>query len=263
MLSPRRKPQLLVAGLLCCTALLICAVLSAGALAQQQPGKRPAKPTQSSKQPAASTTPAPAAAAQPSSDIPTSEVDERAAIVKSERWQRLEHEFNEWLSVQVIYTPEQVHFMQQELYNETSKMTVPELKRFLDEMEAKLNVVLSPDAAETRAWLGQYLSMVATGYREQLLKTVPDFVNMTAAQLEQQHMQLRARRLQGQQQSAAFARGRSELMQSVQRQQERDRQDAAAARESSRAPRFNTVQRTLAPRQYQRPQGIGFGFGFW
>ena len=86
---------------------------------------------------------------------------------------------------------------------------------------------------------------------------------MTAAQLEQQHLQLRARRLQGQQQSAAFARGRGELMESVQRQQNRDRADAAAARESSRAPRFNTVQRTLAPRQYQRPQGIGFGFGFW
>ena len=263
MLSILRKPRMLVAALWACAVLSSFALLSAAALAQQQPGKRPA----TSKQPAPATTPArtpaPADAPQPSSDIPTSEVDERAAIVKSERWQRLEHEFNEWLSVQVIYTPEQIQFMQQELYNETSKMTVPELKRFLDEMEAKLNVVLSPDAAETRAWLGQYLSMVATGYREQLLKTVPDFVNMTAAQLEQQHLQLRARRLQGQQQSAAFARGRGELMESVQRQQNRDRADAAAARESSRAPRFNTVQRTLAPRQYQRPQGIGFGFGFW
>ena len=261
MLSPRRKLQTRVAALLACTALLAGSVLSASALAQQ----RPAKPPQPSKQPTPATAPAqpPAAAPQPSSDIPTSEADERAAIVNSERWKKLEHEFNEWLSVQVIYTPEQVHFMQQELYNETSKMTVPELKRFLDEMEAKLNVVLSPDAAETRAWLGQYLSMVATGYREQLLKTVPDFVNMTSAQLEQQHVQLRARRLQGQQQASAFARGRGELMESVQRQQNRDRADAAAARESSRAPRFNTVQRTLAPRQYQRPQGIGIGFGFW
>ncbi|MGD9646991.1 MAG: hypothetical protein AB7U73_14870 [Pirellulales bacterium] len=252
-----------------CQRLVIGAALIGGALlaaasVAQQPSRAP-QPT--TKQ--ATSKPQPPADIQPStdppesSDIPTSETDERAQIVNSERWKRLEHEFNEWLSVQVIYTPEQVRFMQQELYNETSKMSVPELKQFLDEMEAKLNVVLSPDAAETRAWLGQYLSMVASGYREQLLKTVPDFVNMTAAQLEQQHLQLRARRLQGQQQASAFARSRGELMDSVQRQQQRDRADAAAARQSSTAPRFNTVQRTLAPRQYERPRGIGFGWGFW
>ncbi|MBX9790989.1 MAG: hypothetical protein K2Y37_18880 [Pirellulales bacterium] len=246
---------------LICAALAACALLVASVRAQQ----RPRAPQPNTKQPVPAAEPRPPAEPEPSADIPTSETEERAKIVNSERWKRLEHEFNEWLSVQVIYTPQQVRYMQEELYNETSKMSAAELKQFLDGMEAKLNVVLSPDAAETRAWLGQYLSMVATGYREQLLKTVPDFVNMTAAQLEQQHLQLRARRLQGQQQAAAFSRGRGELMQATQRQQDRDRADAAAARESSRAPRFNTVQRTLAPRQYQRPQGIGFGFGwgFW
>ena len=255
MLMPTRKFPTI------CAALLACALLAASSRAQQ----RPRAPQPNSKQPTPATVPRSPAEPEPSSDIPTSETDERAKLVNGERWKRLEREFNEWLSVQVIYTPEQVRFMQEELYNETSKMSAAELKQFLDGMEAKLNVVLSPDAAETRAWLGQYLSMVASGYREQLLKTVPDFVNMTAAQLEQQHLQLRARRLQGQQQAAAFSRSRGELMQSAQRQQERDRADAAAARESSRAPRFNTVQRTLAPRQYQRPQGIGFGigWGFW
>ena len=60
-----------------------------------------------------------------------------------------------------------------------------ELQQFLDQWDAKLKVLLGRDADEARAWLGQYMSAMADGYRQQFLKKMglTDVSHATAAQI--------------------------------------------------------------------------------
>ncbi len=87
----------------------------------------------------------------------------REQILESPRWRQVQQEFDKWLSLQVVNTPQQVQQLKAQLNAEIKKMSPEELEKLLNQWDAKLKVLLSPDAAEAREWLGQYLSVLATG----------------------------------------------------------------------------------------------------
>jgi hypothetical protein len=181
----------------------------------------------------------------------TSEAAQKNQILSSDRWKRVENEFGQWLAVQVVMTPQQVDRMKAKLHGEIQNMSAAELQQFLNQWDAKLNVLLGKDAAEARQWLGQYLSVIADGYRPKFLKKlgISDLTNLTAAQIEDELNKLRADRMDFQQQRAFFDAGRQRSLQQAQQWQAASNQSLQDAGQGT-AAEYGTYQTPYSPRQY-------------
>lgn len=172
----------------------------------------------------------------------TAESAARRHIMESDRWRIAERHLNEWLSVQKLYSSEEVSAVKEELAARVAKMSPPELETFLHDMEDRLAVLTSPEADEARLWLGQFMS-VARNPEEQLGMSRPDVMNMTAGQIRrelQRLQQVRDSRLQAQ---TAFNRTRE-----VQTQLSRD---VLAARQTAQTP---TADRSRWPANTPSPR---------
>jgi len=157
----------------------------------------------------------------------SSQEEARRAILDSDRWRRTTRQFDEWLSVQRIYRADEVETIKAEMKQRIAHMSPRELKDFLDDMEARLHVLLSPETAELRSWLNQFLA-VARNPEQQLGRERPDVLNMNASQIRQELQWLQQQRENRQQSQQAFNRARGIQSQTAQGVQE--------ARRTARGP---------------------------
>jgi len=160
---------------------------------------------------------------------------ERNKIFESDEWRRLSRAFDEWLTVQHVYTPEEIAAINADLQHRVATMSPSELRDFQHEMTDRLHVLLSPEAAEARHWLEQF-SARSVNPEQQLGRDRPDVLNMNASQIRQELLwleQQRASRLQAQ---AAFDRTRSLQAQA-----------AIDARVAQRAANQNATDRSNLP----------------
>jgi NADH dehydrogenase/NADH:ubiquinone oxidoreductase subunit G len=196
------------------------------------------------------TPPTPKAAA-PSVEFSDVEAVKKGELLRSDRWKEIQKQFDQWMAVQVVYTPQQVEQLKAKLAAEVQSMTAAEFEQFLDQWSAKLKLLLGKDADEARQWLGQYLSVMANGYRREFLQKlgVNNVVNMTAAQLEDELNKLRAQRMGLQQQRAAFDIGRQHNVQVAQQFHE-DQKSILQQSGVGQAGEFGTFQTQFGPRQY-------------
>jgi hypothetical protein len=195
----------------------------------------------------------------------SSEAERKARILASDRWRQVEREFSEWLSVQVVYTPEQAGQLKAKLAAQTQSMSADELQAFLDEWDAKLKILLGKDAMEAREWLGQNLAVMAAGYRQEFMRKLglSDTSKMTAAQIEEAIIRVRAERLSRQQQSAAFEQSRQAMVKAVEKANASE-QTALDRAASQPAAQYSGYQSPYSPRRYDyvRPPGV-WGLGYW
>lgn len=126
----------------------------------------------------------------------------RRAIFDSDRWRRMERDFNEWLSVQAIYSDHEIDAIVAEFQKRAKTMTPREAESFLNEMEDRLAVLLGPEADDARQWLSQFLAVAANPERT-LGRPLPDVANMTASQIRQEIQWLQQHRAERQQAHAA------------------------------------------------------------
>lgn len=141
-------------------------------------------------------------AAPVSSDSTSADAQEaaRRKILDSDRWRQTQRELNEWLSVQTLYSPEEVAAIQANLRDSMANKSPRELEDLMKDMESRLNVLTSPEAEDARQWLAQFMA-VAVNPEKQLGRTRPDVLNMTASQIRQELQwlqQTREARLQSQ-----------------------------------------------------------------
>jgi hypothetical protein len=132
------------------------------------------------------------------------DAEKKAEILNSPPWRRAMFEFKEWLSAQQLYTPQQVEQLKARFNERVAGMTAGELGFLLSDMEAKFQILESPQAREAREWMGQYLSVMSDRMRAQVLKDMPDPATMTAAQLSQEIMRIQQKRATVEQEQAAF-----------------------------------------------------------
>lgn len=172
----------------------------------------------------------------------------RQEILQSDRWRRMQRNLNEWLSVQTIYTAEQVDAMRADIRKRCESMSPRDLADFLEDMEERLDVLLSPEAEDARVWLKQFLA-VAANPEAQLGRPLPDIANMSASQIRREIQWLQQHRAARQQAHAAGARSRQ--LQAERRPQRPTRPDRAAwpANNVTRPSRY-------APQPELRPQPL-------
>jgi len=151
----------------------------------------------------------------------------KAEIMNSSRWRRAIFELGEWLSSQQIYSPQEVRNIKVDFNRRVAAMSSYELEYLLDDLDAKFKVMDTPEARDAKQWLGQYLSVMSDSKRAEVLKDVPNVVQMSSAQLQQEINRIEQKRAGLQQRQAAFDSSRQQLV---------DRAQAARAREAASRP---------------------------
>jgi hypothetical protein len=166
----------------------------------------------------------------------TSEGDfaRKIEIMHSERWQRAIFEFGQWLTTQTIYSPEEVVQIKSDFNDRVARMSSYELTYLLDDLDAKLSILATPEAQDAKAWMGEYLSAMSDSKRARELQQVPDRAEMTAAQLHQEIERINRQRARLQQQQQSFEQQRQNLLDAAaaNRQMTADAATAAAAARS-------------------------------
>ncbi len=158
----------------------------------------------------------------------------KAEILGSSQWRRAMFEFKEWLSAQQIYDPKQVDAIKARFNQRVARMSAAELEYLLADMEAKFQILNSPQALEARSWMASYLSVMSDKKRAEVLKDIPNVATMTAAQLQNELMKIEQKRATIDREQAAFQRSQQELA-SAQIQRDRQAQQTYI-RERDRSP---------------------------
>jgi hypothetical protein len=151
-------------------------------------------------------------------DPSTSEAAAKKAILGSQQWNQVYDEFQRWLSNQAIYTPDDVERIKANLSAQIRVASASELQDVVDDWQAKLRVLNGRDFQEAQQWLGEYLSVFVDGIRRQRLQQLglTNVENMSAAQLEDAVLRIRAHRLNAMQRRAAFDQSREQRVLSAQ-----------------------------------------------
>jgi uncharacterized protein (TIGR02246 family) len=185
-------------------------------------------------------------------NVPTAtaaDAEKKAALLAGDAWKRLESEFNKWVSVQVVYTPQQMAEAKAEMRAEIEKMSAPQLEQFISETDGKLKLLMSKDGSEARAWLGQYLSHRTEAYRQKLFGDMPDFFNMTSAQIEDKALRLRAKLRSQQRQQASHDAAQSQMANAQLKANAASRTTTQAAGASSNHGQSSAYQSPYQPYQ--------------
>ena len=99
----------------------------------------------------------------------SSEAAAKEQILASPAWNQAYDEFQNWLASQAIYTPADDRRESSEFVAQIQSMSASELQGFLNDWQAKLRVLNGRDSQDAQQWLGQYLSVLADGFRAELL----------------------------------------------------------------------------------------------
>jgi hypothetical protein len=182
------------------------------------------------------------------------------SIVDSPEWQATRQAYLDWLSVQQVYSDEEVQKLVNELSQRVAAMNEQQRAAFLKDMQARLAVLNSDQARQARAWLGENMSRMTPAGQQKLRRQIPDVANMSAPQLEQalatHQMQMQSR----QRNSAAAAQLRAQqnqlaMQMNQQRQQAfldaRQRQQSAVSSQAT-----NRVQQGFQQSQQNAQSNI-------
>ncbi len=179
---------------------------------------------------------------------------------------------DEWLSVQSIYDQDQAAATKQQLKRRWEQMSVDELKDFQQDLDAKLQMALSPEGRSILDWVQANLQAAAPAYRKTLDLQTPDLLKLTAAQLRAQLDALEQRRSATRSQTTAFEHARQARISALQAEQRReeeereralDRAAASLGAPGSRSQYFPGSKVRTYPDVLNRGFFYGYGFGFW
>jgi hypothetical protein len=171
------------------------------------------------------------------------DVSRKAAIMNGPRWQQAVFELGQWLATQSIYSSEEVLRIKAGFNDRVAHASADDLAEMLDDLDAKLRIVDSPEARDARDWVGHYLSALSDRRRARALADVPDITKMSVAELQAEIENVTQKRSGIQQRQAAFESGRRELVEQARQTGQR----AAAPPSGGRAVAVSPPRRDGEP----------------
>ncbi len=161
------------------------------------------------------------------------------------RLQKLEQAFDQWLSVQNIYTDAEVAAMKAKLQQQARAIPASELEDFIDQMEARLTILLSDEAMDARHYLSFYTEQAR---RKQFAPSgkMPQVFEMPVAELRQELFDFQQQRAQRAANQNTFSQLQGQQAQAI-AQQQRDRQ-------ARQAQSINQARSQVAAQQQQQPR---------
>lgn len=178
-------------------------------------------------------------AAEPVAAAANDDLARKAELMNGDRWQRAVFEFGQWLATQTIYTPQEVNRIKVDFNDRVMGMSSFELEYLLDDLDAKLGILATPQAQDAKAWLGEYLAAMSDQRRAAELRQVPNRATMTAAELQREVERIDRQRAGLQQRQQSFDQRRDVLADKAQANRQQSAAAAAAAQARSRAPAYS------------------------
>lgn len=216
------------------------------------------------------------AGAAPDDEPPAADAQDdfaaKSALLQSPRWRRAVFELGEWLSTQKIYSPKQVQSIKAGFNDKVMRMSSQELEYLLDDLEAKFKVMETPEAREARDWVGQYLSAMSDRKRAEVLKDVPNVVEMSAGELAQEIEKIEKTRTSLQDRQASFEKGRQQVAAAAEANRKATAQASnAAIAKMNTGPSYSPYRSNAGGRSGGQPpfsnahvgSGMSIGVGPW
>jgi hypothetical protein len=110
----------------------------------------------------------------------------KADIMHGARWQRAIAELGGWLTSQTVYSATEVRRIKTQFNARVAAMSSYELEYLLDSINAKLEVLDTPEGRDAKAWLGEYLAAMSDARRAEELRRIPNLLDLNSAQLWQE-----------------------------------------------------------------------------
>lgn len=153
----------------------------------------------------------------------------RTKILESASWRRAMFEVNEWLLTQRVYTPQQVEEMRTQFRQRVDEMSGEDLALLLGDLETKLQIIDTPQAREAKAWMAEYVAVLAERRRAEVLRDLPNLATLTSSQLHQEIVRIKQKRSTLDSRQRGAGRNQSQRVAStVQAQQAAQRQQGQA-----------------------------------
>ena len=182
----------------------------------------------------------------------------------------------DWLSLQ-LYTPVEIDQLEERCNAYVQEMNVEELRKYLRDAEARLDVLMSPEVQKARDWVGSYMAVLAAPHRKRLQKQLPDLANMSAPEIQAAVREvLQVRQTHGQRGAAEqsrrqneVTRGRTENVRQAEvrdtQMQQRQQTQANRANERANQTRRDSMENArgrakTTPEWYRRRN---FNWGWW
>ena len=205
-------------------------------------------------------------ATAPDADLASTECDlvRKADIMHGSQWQRAVAELGGWLATQRVYTPAEVRRIKVRFNEQVAAMSSYELEYLLDSVDQKMRLLDTPEARDAKAWLGEYLSAMSDARRAQELRTVPNLLDMNAAQLWEEIQRIDRKRASLQQrQQGVVARQDALAGRAVANRQSTAEASRAATARLRSAPAHSPYRRGggSAPFSDVQPRRMSIGVG--
>lgn len=180
-------------------------------------------------------------AAETSVDNRSFTVSEQAArkkILDSVHWRETREKFKQWLSVQSVYDSQQLARQENDIKRHIDSLSATELQQFLDAMDERLEVLLSPEMDQARSWVDHYYTKKAQRKMAKKLG-VERPLEMTGNQLTAALKRFQEQRASASQSSVAFNRARQSQTKSLNTFRAQERAAQAKSRSSQRSATFS------------------------
>lgn len=150
------------------------------------------------------------------------------ALLQSESWRQIMHQFDEWASVQKIYDKDQVAKYRQQLIQKASTLPPQDLESFVEDLAEKLEILTGAEARAARRWLTDTLSNASDSYAKKVRSQLPDVASLSAGQLADELQEFQTQRNAAKKTNDEFAAMRAAEVKAATAQ--RQREEAANAR---------------------------------
>jgi len=182
-------------------------------------------------------------------------------------WAHVLQQFDEWASVQQLYTPEQVRQWRAQILGKASSLPPADAAAFATDLSAKLQVLLSAEARDARKWLADTLAVASVSYAKEIKSELPDPQKMTASQIQARLDAFEARESNLKQVQASEQKTRQMQIQAIEADQRAQAAANAAAWQGGSGyygSAYNPGANQHAFNRYYPPAGrIGAGVFFW
>ncbi len=135
-----------------------------------------------------------ALAQQPSAKTRSTASLSKEDILTSPEWQEAESAYARWLRQQNLYSEEQIAAFHKEWRASVEQMSAEELAGMFNDMQVKLQILLSPEARDANAYVGQYMAVAAQKKVDEMRSRAPNLVDASPEELEQRLQDFQSRR---------------------------------------------------------------------
>lgn len=187
----------------------------------------------------------PARPSEPKAGAPSTnkaaEAPRRTKLLASSEWHMSVDELNAWIDAQPMYSAGQKQALKKQFQERTAQMSADQLEFTLNDTNAKLKYLNSPEAQEAAEWISKLMTLASDKKRAQLVKSLPNPVAMTIYQLRESIRNIVARRNAIERAQTAFDQARSQQV------------DAAIEANRLAAQQAYVRDQTQAPSDYYSP----------